>query len=48
MQTVVPRNSLQKRTDDTLDVAVKRFQTYEKNTEPLIEFYKELELLKVM
>ena len=39
---------LQKRTDDTLDVAVKRFQTYEKNTEPLIEYYKELELLKVI
>ena len=39
---------LQKRTDDTLDIAVKRFQTYEKNTEPLIEFYKKLNLLKVV
>ena len=39
---------LQKRSDDTLDVAVKRFQTYEKNTEPLIEFYKNIKLLKVV
>ena len=38
----------QKRTDDTLDVAIKRFQTYEKNIEPLIEFYKNLNLLKVV
>ena len=39
---------LQKRSDDTLDIAVKRFKTYEKNTEPLIEFYKKLNLLKVV
>ena len=39
---------LQRRSDDTLDIAVKRFQTYEKNTEPLIEYYKNLNLLKVV
>ena len=39
---------LQKRSDDTLDVAVKRYQTYEKNTEPLINYYKNLGLLKVV
>ena len=39
---------LQKRSDDTLDIAIKRFQTYEKSTEPLIEFYKNLNLLKVV
>ena len=39
---------LQKRSDDTLDIAVKRYQTYEKNTEPLIKFYKNLNLLKVV
>ncbi len=39
---------LQKRTDDTLDIAVKRYQTYETNTKPLIEFYKKLDLLKVV
>jgi adenylate kinase len=48
-----PKNSscctskfLQKRSDDTLDIAVKRFQTYEKNMDPLIKFYKDLNLLK--
>ena len=39
---------LQKRSDDTLDIAVKRFQTYERNIEPLIKFYKKLNLLKVI
>jgi adenylate kinase len=39
---------LQKRTDDTLGIAIKRFQTYEKNTEHLIQFYKKLNLLKVV
>lgn len=40
--------SLQKRTDDTLDVATKRFQNYEKNTKPLMEFYRNSNLLKVV
>jgi len=39
---------LQKRSDDTLNITVKRFQNYEKNTEPLIKFYKNLNLLKVV
>ena len=37
---------LQKRGDDTLEVATKRFQTYEIATEPLLDFYKKLNLLK--
>jgi len=39
---------LQKRSDDTLEIAVKRYQTYQKCTEPLLEFYKKLNLLKVV
>ncbi len=39
---------LQKRGDDTLDVATKRFKTYEEATEPLLEFYKNSNLLKVV
>jgi adenylate kinase len=39
---------LQQRSDDTFAVAVKRYETYEKNTKPLIEFYKNLNLLKVV
>ncbi len=39
---------LQKRGDDTLSVATKRFETYEKTTEPLLEYYNQLNLLKVV
>jgi adenylate kinase len=39
---------LQKRTDDTLNIAVTRYETYEKNIKPVIEFYKESNLLKVV
>ena len=39
---------LQKRSDDTLDIAVTRYQTYEKNIEPVINFYKQSNLLKVV
>ena len=39
---------LQKRSDDTLEIAVTRFQTYEKNIEPVINFYKKSNLLKVV
>ena len=39
---------LQKRSDDTLNVAIKRFQTYEENLKPLIKFYENLNLLKVI
>ena len=50
-----PKNSeccsdkyLQKRGDDTVDVAIKRYKTYEKSTEPVIDYYKKLNLLKVI
>ena len=39
---------LQKRSDDTLDIAVTRYQTYEKNIKPVIDFYKESDLLEVV
>ncbi len=37
---------LQKRGDDNADVAVKRFETYEKSTEPVLDFYKKMNLIK--
>ena len=37
---------LQKRNDDTTEVAIKRYQTYETATEPLLEFYRKLNLLR--
>ena len=42
------RRSLEKRADDFEEIAVKRFKTYEKSTEPVIEYYKKLNLLKVI
>ena len=39
---------LQKRSDDTLDIAISRFETYEKSIIPVIDFYKESKLLKVV
>ena len=42
------RQILENRPDDNQDVAIKRYKTYEKSTEPVIEFYKKLNLLKVI
>ena len=42
------RQILEKRPDDNQEVAIKRYKTYEKSTEPVIEFYKKLNLLKVI
>ena len=42
------RRTLEKRADDYEDIAIKRYETYEKSTEPVIEYYKKLNLLKVI
>ncbi len=42
------RKTLENRPDDNENVAIKRYQTYEKSTEPVIEYYKKLNLLKVV
>ena len=39
---------MQKRSDDTLEIAITRYETYEKNIKPVTDFYKETELLKVV
>jgi adenylate kinase len=39
---------LQKRSDDTLDIAISRYQTYEKNIKPVIDFYEDSKLLRVV
>ena len=38
--------TLKKRDDDNVDVAIKRYETYEKSTEPVLDFYKKLNLVK--
>ena len=40
------RKNLQGRADDIEAVAIKRFETYENNIKPVIDFYKQLDLLK--
>ena len=42
------RKSLEKRVDDSEKIAIKRFETYEKNIEPVIEHYKKSNLLTVI
>jgi adenylate kinase len=37
---------LQKREDDNVEVAIKRFETYEESTEPVLKFYKKMNLVK--
>ena len=42
------RRTLEKRADDSEEIAIKRYQTYEKSTEPVIDYYNKLNLLKVV
>ena len=39
---------LEKRDDDSEEIAEKRYITYEKNIDPVINFYKQSNLLKVV
>ena len=45
---ILERQTIEKRTDDNEKVAIKRYETYEKSTEPVIEYYKKMNLLKVV
>ena len=45
---ITERRALERRPDDTKEIAIKRFETYEKSTKPVIEYYKKLNLLKVV
>ena len=42
------RKSLEKREDDSEAVAIKRYETYESNISPIIDFYNQSNLLKVI
>ena len=43
---IFERKNLEKRADDKDEIAIKRFETYEKNIKPVIDFYKKSKLLK--
>ena len=45
---ILERKTLEKRKDDNEEIAIKRFKMYEKNIEPVIEFYKQSKLLTVV
>ena len=42
------RKTLEKRKDDNETIAIKRYEMYEKNIKPVIEFYKQSNLLNVV
>tara|TARA_A100001011_G_scaffold380116_1_gene446994 strand:+ start:2716 stop:3282 length:567 start_codon:yes stop_codon:yes gene_type:complete len=43
---IIERKNIENRIDDNEETAIKRYNTYEKSTEPIIEYYKKLNLLK--
>ena len=45
---ILERKILEKRKDDNEEIAIKRFETYENNIKPVIDFYKQSNLLKVV
>ena len=45
---ILERKNLEKRKDDSEEIAIKRYNTYENNIKPLIDFYKKSNLLKVV
>ncbi len=45
---ILERQILEKRPDDNADIAIKRYKTYEKSSEPVIDYYKQSNLLKVV
>jgi adenylate kinase len=45
---ITERRTLERRPDDTNEIAIKRYETYEKSTKPVIEYYKKSNLLKVV
>ena len=45
---ILQRQTIENRDDDSEEIAIKRYKTYERSTEPVIEYYKQLNLLKAI
>tara|TARA_B100000700_G_scaffold316526_1_gene406247 strand:- start:386 stop:958 length:573 start_codon:yes stop_codon:yes gene_type:complete len=45
---ILERQAQEKRADDNEEVAIKRYKTYEKSSEPVIDYYKQSNLLKIV
>jgi len=48
IKRIKERSALEKRDDDSEEIAIKRYKTYEKNIKPVIDFYNQSNLLKVV
>tara|TARA_Y100000591_G_scaffold330891_1_gene363165 strand:- start:835 stop:1407 length:573 start_codon:yes stop_codon:yes gene_type:complete len=48
IKRILERKTLEQRADDNKEIAIKRFKTYEKSSEPVIDYYKQSNLLKVV
>ncbi len=47
-QRIIERKAQENRSDDSEKIAVKRYQNYENNIKPVIDFYKHSNLLRVV
>ena len=45
---ILERKTIEKRADDNEDIVIKRFQTYEKSSVPVLNYYKQTKLFKVV
>ena len=45
---ILERQYQENRADDNEEIAIKRYQTYEKSSEPVLHYYKQSNLLKVV
>ena len=45
---ILERQTQENRADDNEDIAIKRYRTYEKSSDPVINYYKQSNLLKVV
>ena len=48
IKRILERKTLEQRADDNKEIAIKRFKTYEKSSETVIDYYKQSNLLKVV
>ena len=48
LRRILERKNQEKRKDDSEEIAIKRYKTYEKSTEPVLEYYQKSKLLNVV
>ncbi|MEC6986954.1 MAG: adenylate kinase [Pseudomonadota bacterium] len=48
IKRILERQNQEKRADDNKEIAIKRFETYEKSSEPVINYYQQSNLIKVI